>query len=199
MADSNPTADWKTPISETFRSRYSGNDRAGLKIVDRHNLAIVQLFAKKGKSAAVEKKLKIKSIPAMATDTGGFTALPLSPGQWMLVASNGGDGSFGSDIAKKVAGLGYVSEQSQGRVCLRLSGERIAEFMERACRLDLHPSVAKRGYCAQTQMAQMGVLMHMVDDSPTYDLFVLSGFAMDFADWIIHTGLKYGVQFSASE
>jgi sarcosine oxidase subunit gamma len=149
------------------------------------------LFAKNGKSAALAKKLKIGDTPGKASVTKTFTALPLSPGQWMLVASSGADGTFAQSITKAIGALGYVSEQSDSRVCLSVSGEKARQVMAKGCRLDLHPSVVDTGFCAQTQMAQVGVLIHQSDDQPTYDLFVYSGFAASFWDWLEEASAEF--------
>jgi len=68
--------------------------------------------------------------------------------------------------------------------------------MQKGCRLDLHPSVASKGWCAQTQVAQTGALLHQVDDKPTYHVSVYSGFAQHFAEWLHHTGMQLGISFS---
>jgi sarcosine oxidase gamma subunit len=44
--------------------------------------------------------------------------------------------------------------------------------------------VVAAGFCAQTVMAQIGFILHQVDDTPTYHMLVYSGFALDFRDWI---------------
>lgn len=155
------------------------------------NISTAQLFAKKGAADKLAKKLKIGAQPSASSALKGFTALPLSPGQWMLI-DHSGDQDFGSNIAKKVAGVGYVSDQGDARVCFRISGDRARDLMSRGCRLDLHPSVSSAGFCAQTNMAQVGVLLHQVNDAPTYDLFVYSGFASSFYDWLTHTAGQFG-------
>ena len=46
-----------------------------------------QLFAKSGKKAELCRRLGIGDQPGRATVLPDFTALPLSPGQWMLVST----------------------------------------------------------------------------------------------------------------
>lgn len=157
----------------------------------RHGCAMVQIFARKGQDAELVKKLKIGSEAGKASETRAFTALPLSPGQWMLISKKPATTEFGNGIAKKVKGVGYVSEQSDSRVCFRVSGLKARDLMSRGCRLDLHSKDAKKGFCAQTPIAQVGVLLHQVDDAPTYDLYVYSGFARSFWHWLTHTAAQF--------
>ena len=155
------------------------------------NISTAQLFSKNGAGDKVSKKLKISDKPSVASSSKAFTALPLSPGQWMLI-DPAGDQDFAAKIAGKVKGIGYVSDQGDARVCFRVSGDSARALMSRGCRLDLHESVAGAGFCAQTTMAQVGVLIHQVDDTPTYDLYVYSGFASAFYDWLTHTAAQFG-------
>lgn len=166
---------------------------AGIVLQDRRGMAIAQVFAKKGKTAAVAKKLGISDKPRVATVHKDYTALPLSPGQWMLFANKGADGSFKRFLDTQISKIGYVSEQSHSRVAIRISGAHVLDVLSRECRLDLHSTVAKTGFCAQTNMAKIGVLMHKVDESPTFDLFVFAGFADSFWHWLTEASAEFGV------
>lgn len=157
---------------------------------------MVQVFAVNGKTAAVERALKIKEKPGQVSVTDDYTAIPLSPGQWMLISSKKDSDTFAGKINSKLKNNGYVSEQSDSRVVFRISGSRARELMQKGCRLDLHESVATKGWCAQTQIAQAGVILHQVDDKPTYDVLVFAGFAQHFAEWLEHTGAQLGIKFS---
>lgn len=155
------------------------------------HLGVVQLFAAKGKERTLCRKLGIKSTPGMASVKKDFAALPVCEGQWMLIAENVDGFKFGTDIEGRIGSLGHVSQQSDSRVRFTISGEKARDVMARGCRLDLHESVAGKGYCAQTTMAQVGVLLHVRDNAPTYDLYVYSGFARSFWHWLSHTADQF--------
>ena len=168
----------------------------GVSVQSIEKRAIIQVFASKGKTATVERALKIKQTPGRSSTHTGYAAIPVAPGQWMLVSDKADtNGKFASDIKAKLKNNGYVSEQSDSRVIFRLTGPRVVELMQKGCRLDLHPSATGKGWCAQTQMAQMGVIIHQLDDKPSYDVMVYSGFARDFAEWVEHTAAQLGVSF----
>ncbi|MEL7430197.1 MAG: sarcosine oxidase subunit gamma family protein [Pseudomonadota bacterium] len=157
---------------------------------------MVHLFAARGKTAAVERALGIKGSPGRSSVTKEFSALPLSPGQWLLICERPDlSGSFADWVKGKLKGNGYVSEQSDSRVRLRLSGPRVTELMQKGCRLDLDPDATGAGWCAQTQMAQCSVVLHQVNDNPVYDILVYSGFVRNFAEWLEHTGAQLGIRF----
>ncbi|MEM9329902.1 MAG: sarcosine oxidase subunit gamma family protein [Pseudomonadota bacterium] len=183
------------PLDDFFAGKDAGEGKElSVKVMQEHE--IIQVFASKGKTPAVERALKIKQSPGKATLTKDFTAIPLTEGQWMLVSAKPGSDNFGDKTQSKLKKNGYVSEQSDARVIFRLSGQRAREMMQKGCRLDLDPSVSGKGWCAQTQMAQAGVIVCQMDDKPTYDLMVYSGFAQHFAEWLEHTGAQLGIQFS---
>lgn len=168
----------------------------GVSVEVLKNQGIVQVFAKNGGAKAVETALGIKTKPGKASKVDDFIALPLAQGQWLLVSKDVDENGFTQDIIDKLGSGGYVSEQSDSRVIFRISGPKAVELMQKGCRLDLHPSVTGANWCAQTQMAQIGILIHQVDRNPTYDLYVYSGFAQDFAEWLQHTGAQLGISFS---
>ena len=166
------------------------SDRVELSVVA--GLQFVQLFARRGKASKVCKRLDIGRRPGRATVHSEFTALPVSPEQWLLVSEESGyPGELAAHVAGRIEHRGYVSEQSDSRVCIRLRGSMARNVMAKGCRLDLHPLCAGTGFCAQTVMAQVGVMIHQVDEVPTYDLFVYSGFARSFWDWIREAAAEF--------
>lgn len=167
------------------------NDNSDVVITICEIPALVNLFAKKEQDNAVMKKLGFNTGPGQVAETGPLKALPLAPNQWVLVSKKDTAAVFARKISEKIEGIGYVSEQSESRVCIRISGPKAHELMSRGCRLDLHPSAVSAGYCAQTTMAQIGVLLHVVDDQ-TYELYIYSGFARSFWHWITETARQFG-------
>lgn len=190
MAESSLNFDAVYPLDGV--AQLPPSDRVELSIVP--GLSIVQLFARNGKASKVCKQLDIGGRPGRATVHEEFTALPLSPGQWMLVSDESAHHpGLAAYIAGRIEGRGYISEQSDSRVCIRLRGPEARQVMAKGCRLDLHPRVVGPGFCAQTVMAQTGVIIYQVDDLPTYDLLVYSGFARSFWDWIRDAAAEFAV------
>ncbi len=149
-----------------------------------------QLFACAGKADAFAKRLGASVKPGLSSDNGKLTFMPLAPGQWMAISQETPAQTL-TGIQKKIGKLGYASQQTDARICIRVSGPKARELMSRGCRLDLHPDVAGKGFCAQTPMAQVGVLLHQVEDDPVYDLYVYSGFARSFWHWLETTAAQF--------
>ena len=159
--------------------------------------SLVQLFAKKGKEDVVMQQLGFETEAGKGMSGEGITYLPMAPGQWLVVADSKESPTFGDELAKSIAGIGHVSEQSASRVRIRISGENARDLMARGCRLDLHSSVAGAGFTAQTVMAQVGVTIYLKSNEPVYDLYVYSGFARSFWHWLTHTAEQFGYEVVA--
>ena len=175
--------------------QFSGAGDPPIQIGVPARTVCAQLFASKGNEEKLEAKLKISGEPGKVTNSRNSTTLPLAPGQWMVLAKEPDD-NFASKLAKRVKGLGYVSQQSDSRIRISISGSKARQLMSRGCRLDLEGGNMQAGYCAQTTMAQVGVLLHQSSDEPSYDVFVYSGFARSFFDWLIHTSEQFGCEVS---
>jgi methylglutamate dehydrogenase subunit D len=110
----------------------------------------------------------------------------------MVVAQDVEDGGLYRSLRVRLGERAAVAEQSHGRVVLRLAGPRARDVLAKGCRLDLHPRVFTPGMCAQTVIAQIGVLLHQCDELPTYDLYVFSGYALDFLEWLTSSAAEFG-------
>lgn len=189
-----------TPLAQANRQGVasSSGDLAGITLEILETLAIVQVFAAKGKASQVATSLALPTGPGTAVIGDAYTAIPLAPAQWMLHSNEGRDGSLCENLRSQLDNDGYVSEQSHGRLIIRVSGANARQLMQKGCRLDLHPSVARGGFCAQTNIAQTGVIVHQRDENPTYDLMLYSGFARSFWHWLTESAAEYGFEVVGS-
>ncbi len=186
----------KHPLDQ-FLATHNSTTSGDVTVEVRRGHGMAHLFASKGKIEEMTALLSIGSTPALATASRSMTALPLSPAEWLAISAKPDTKSdFASRLSKKIKGAGFVSEQSDARVIFRISGPRTIELLQKECRLDLQSKAVGKNWCASTQMAHIGVILHCIDDKPSFDLYVYSGFSEDFANWIWHSGQQLGVVFS---
>ena len=121
----------------------------------------------------------------------------LAPGTWMVVAQDVEEGGLYSRLREELGDRAAVVDQSHGRAVLRLAGASARDVLAKGCRLDLHPRVFTPGMCAQTVIAQIGVLLHQCDEHPTYDLYVFAGYALDFLEWLTSSAAEFGYRINA--
>jgi sarcosine oxidase subunit gamma len=180
------------------RHGFGARDAPGVVIAERRGLALVQVLARRGQDDAVAAALGLDPAPGAASETPAGTALWLAPGAWMVVAEDVDDGALYQSLLDRLGDLAAVVDQSHGRAVLRLAGPRARDVLAKGCRLDLHPRAFTPGMCAQTVIAQVSVLLHQSDETPTYDLHVPAGYAVDFLEWLTSSATEFGFRTEAS-
>jgi len=145
---------------------------AGLTLNRRRGLRLAWLLARRGQAASLAERLGLPLEAGRAAAVANGLALPVAPGQWLLV----GEGALPA-LPEAVAPLGYLSEQSAGRVVLRLAGPAAAPTLSRLCSLDLHASQAGPGFCAQTPILHSALLLHRYGAEPGFDLYAPASLA----------------------
>jgi heterotetrameric sarcosine oxidase gamma subunit len=182
----------RSPLEGVLEGRDgAGAPAAPVTIAERRGLALVQVLARRGQDEAVAAALGLDPAPGLASTTPAGTALWLAPGAWMVMAEKAGEGALYQDLLDRLRDLAAVVDQSHGRAVLRLAGSRARDVLAKGCRLDLHPRVFTPGMCAQTLIAQIGVLLHQCDEIPTYDLYVPAGYAVDFLEWLASSAAEF--------
>ena len=62
-------------------------------------------------------------------------------------------------VAEALGGSGYVTDQSDSWVILRVSGTDSREALARICPIDLHPAAFGKGSLARTSMEHLGAII----------------------------------------
>jgi heterotetrameric sarcosine oxidase gamma subunit len=168
-----------------------------LVLIATRRHALLQLNARLGQQeklyAAIQNAFGIALPPPGRSATSGtITALWLQPDGWLLQAPEGAEAELARTLA--AGGVAAVVDQTHGRAILSLAGARARDVLARICRLDLHPRVFGSGHVAGTIMADMPVVLHQRDDSPSFDLIIPSSFAMAFATALRHAADPVGYE-----
>jgi sarcosine oxidase subunit gamma len=120
-------------------------------------------------------------------------ALWLGPDEWLVIGAPGTEAKLAADLRKALDGIvAAVTDVTEGRTAIRLSGVHARETLAKGCGLDLHPRAFGRGRCAQTRLAKANVILHQLDDAPTFDVYVERSFADYLWRWIEDAGSEYG-------
>ena len=172
-----------SPLQDVAVQGRFGADKGvvGVSFTVRHPMSIVTVIARAGQGEATAAVLK------------GYEAQWAGPGQWFVLAKNRGEGALCRELKAKLAGIASVSDQSHGRVIIRLAGPRARAVLAKGTPVDLHPDQFPVGKSALTQMAHIGVHLTRVG-ADTYDLSVFRGFAESFWEWITEQTEEFGYQ-----
>lgn len=90
-----------------------------------------------------------------------------------------------------------ITDQSHGRVLLRVSGPRVREALCKGIAIDLDPRAFRPGDTATTQVAHIGVQLWQLDAAPTYDIVALRGYAGSLWRWLELSAAEFGLEFMA--
>ncbi len=123
------------------------------------------------------------------SEGGGLRAVWVGPERWLVW----GSGDVERALRDRLGPLASISDQSDSRVVLRLSGPRVRDVLAKGLPIDLHPRAFRTGQAAVTLAAQIGVVIWQVDDAPAYDLVVARSYAGSLAEWLVGAAAEYGL------
>ena len=126
------------------------------------------------------------------------TVLWLGPDEWLVVGALGAEPELASNLEQTLRDEhSLVSDVSHSRCIIGLAGDHAREVLMKGCSLDLHPLAFRAGRCAQTALARGHMLLHQVDDSPRYHVYVHRSFADYAFAWLEDAAAEYGVAIGA--
>lgn len=148
-------------------------------------LAFVRQFGvrRRGRASAYLGGLPLPLEPNRVAAMGAVRVLWLGPDEWLVTATEGGEGGLGERLARSEAAL--VTDLSASRVVIVVSGPSARRLLEAGCGIDLHPRAFATGDCAQTLLARVPVIIDQVAPAPAYRVFVRRSQARWLAGWMI--------------
>lgn len=151
-----------------------------------HPLSIVMVIARKGKAKALTEALStIRKRDIMWA----------GPDQYYVQAAGLSEGALYSELKIKLAKLASVSDQSHGRVALRITGPKSRAVLAKGTPVDLHPDKFQVGKSALTQMAHVSVHFTRTGKDE-FTLSVFRGFSESFWQWLTSQAAEFGYQVS---
>jgi sarcosine oxidase subunit gamma len=171
--------------------------KTGVTVATREGLGVASLIVGAGGEAALAQAVKARfgldlPMTPAATQSAAHALLWAGPGQWLLIA--GTRAGFDEDI-RALSGFAAVSEQSDGKAVLRLSGSKIREALAKGCKVDLHPSAFPVDAVALTSIAYIGVHLRRAADGPdgaVFDIMVARSMAGSFWSWLSASAAEFG-------
>ena len=174
---------------------------AGVTVRERSNVAVASVAARKGKAEALIVKIKARTglelpfLPRLVVD-GHLGFLWMAPGQWLAMADAEDGPAFAADLAADLAGLASITDQSDGRALVRISGANVRDALAKGCMLDLHPNVFQVGHTAITPIALLTVQVTRLPDAAsgaTFELAIMRSFSVNLWHWLEASTAEYGL------
>lgn len=200
--------DWTatTPLSRIHVAGRHGAAQhvAGVTLAELTEFELVQVMARRGQwGAAAQACMEAYGKPAparpQAVAAQGALLIWSGPDQFLILSAR--DAGAPLERARRVfSGMASLSEQSDGRSLIRISGSRARDLLAKVCSLDLHPAVFPAGAAAATSIDHTAVSLWRGEDSSGEAVFLLLVFAT-FAEslWgtLLDSGAEYGIAVDA--
>ena len=177
-----------SPLANVAVQGRFGVDRGapGLLLSVLHPLSIVMVIARKGKAKATKDRLAAFK---------GVDVLWAGPDQYFVQSFVHAENALYMELRRKLAGISSVSDQSHGRVALRIAGPKSRALLAKGTPVDLHTNEFPIGKSALTQMAHVGVHLTRTG-ADEFTLSVFRGFSESFWAWLISQAGEFGYQVS---
>jgi sarcosine oxidase subunit gamma len=191
----------RSPLDRVIRQGRYGADRPGgpgVVLGLRHPVSIVSVIARNGKALELSHSIQTHfgfdcPPPGHSSGNGRMALHWCEHEQWYAVADGFPEGALYEELRRKLSGLASVSDQSHGRLIIRVAGRRSRDLLAKGTPVDLHPRAFGPGRSAVTQMAHVGV--HLVQVGPdAFELSVFRGFAESFWEWLTEMAAEYGYE-----
>lgn len=196
-----------TPLSRIHAPGRHGvkEGSAGLAMAELADFELVQVMVRRGQSSAVVQACAEafgKAAPAtpQAVSADGVLLVWSGPDQF-LVLSPRGPGSAMERARLAFAGTASLSEQSDGRSLLSISGARARDMLAKVCSLDLHPAAFPVGAAAATSIDHTAVNLWRGEDhsgEAVFHLLVFASFAESLWRTLLDSGAEYGIAIDAA-
>jgi heterotetrameric sarcosine oxidase gamma subunit len=129
---------------------------------------------------------------------GHVTFAGIGPDQWIASADGADAVGFAARVRARIGPFAAVSDQSDARLVLRVSGPRVRDVLVKGVPVDLHPNSFKPGDIACTVVGYINTQIDMLDDAPTYQLAAARSMAGNFWSWLTASAAEFGYEVRGS-
>lgn len=194
-----------TPLSRTLVAGRYGRVQgaAGVSLTELRDFDLVQIMVRRGqREAASQGATRHFGAPPpdrpQAVRAGASTLIWSGPDQFLALAARGGAASMLDSAQQSLAGVASLSDQSDGRALIRVSGPQARALLAKLVSVDLHPKAFPRGAAAATALDHTGVNLWRGDDADdggaVFFMLILSSFAESLWGSLLDAGAEYAVE-----
>jgi len=177
---------------------YGRAGATGVVIEEVTNLAFASVTAKREKRFALINAVNtafgivLPDGPRRVT-RGHMTFAGVGPDQWIASADGADAVGFAPRVRGRIGPFAAVSDQSDARLVLRVSGERVRDVLAKGVPVDLHPKAFEPGDVACTVVGYINTQIDMLDEA-TYQLAAPRSMAGSFWSWLTASAAEFGYE-----
>jgi methylglutamate dehydrogenase subunit D len=203
---------FRSPLADVAKPGRHGraDGPPGVVIIEKSNAAIAIIIARRDRAADVVAALT-RATGIAVVDGPRRVASPtlaiagISPGQWIAIGHQARAGAFAAEVNATLDGLAAVTDQSDSRIALVISGPRARDALAKGIPIDLDASAFPPGHVANTAAAHIGLQIASIDagidagsdTGPTFELLVPQSYATSIWSWLTSSAAEYGYEVRA--
>ncbi len=207
MADFTWTASSPLQHATTPGRRGAAVHQPGILLSEVRDFSLVLVFARRGQGPAVAKAAKARfgvDAPSSPQAVAGKSATLIwsdADQFYALFASAEGQSPVEA-LRDSFAGKASLSDQSDGRALIQISGPSARKMLAKLSSLDFDDTVFPVGAAAATSIDHTGVNLwrdaNAADGSAVFNVLVFTSFADSIWHTILDSSAEYGVEVSGS-
>ena len=175
--------------------RATGTAGARLRIVQQRQ--IVSVIARRGCLDALRSAMRTQfglDLPETPRLARGRSSSILWCGhqQWFVMADEGAGDLFAT-LRECAGASAALSDQSDSRLIVELSGPAARAVLAKLAPVDLDPRVFSAGATALTLLEHVGGQITQIGDEPAYELMAFRSFAESLLHGILTAGAEFGI------
>ena len=171
--------------------------KPGVHLSERVGLGLATVATHKGQGEGLKQKVREAygvDLPDRSIIVQGPAVIfvGIGSGQWLAVSESLKHDALARDLAKRLKGLASVSDQSDGRSVIRVSGPRAHDVLAKGLPIDLDPRAFPEDGAATSVISLMGMQLWQADDTPAYDIAVFRSLSGSFWRWLAASSAEFG-------
>jgi sarcosine oxidase subunit gamma len=198
-------------VSLTERSALSGiavpghygrAGTTGIVIEERTDFAFASVTAKREKHFALINAVNtafgiVLPDGPRRTSRAYVTFAGVGPDQWIASAGGAEAAGFAARVRARIGPFAAVSDQSDARAVLRVTGHNVRNVLAKGMPVDLHPKAFKPGDVACTVVGYINTQIDLLDEA-TWQLAVPRSMAGSFWSWLTASAAEFGYEVRGS-
>lgn len=194
----------KSPLQHAVTPGRSGAavKQAGIQLSEVRDFSLVLILARRGQWSAITRAAKTHfgvDAPVKPQAVSGREGVLLwsGPDQMMALFPRRDTLRPLDALREAFAGAASLSDQSDGRCMIRLSGARVRDMLAKVSSLDLDDSAFPAGAAAATSIDHTGVNLWREPDGPeghpVFSVLASSTFANSLWHTLVDASAEYGI------
>jgi methylglutamate dehydrogenase subunit D len=160
----------------------SPKETPGVELSVLHPASIVTVIARK--DCADQLCKAVAKLKDCSVYWAGFE-------QYYVVAEGLSDDALYRELTGQLSDIATISDQSHGRIIIRIAGPKARQTLAKGTPVDLHPDEFAVGKSALTQMSH--VVVHLTRTGiDTFEVSLFRGFAESFWEWLTQQAGEFG-------